>query len=133
MRAPDVVSPIRSKNGCAVGDLATYRLVNGASIGLLILSVVRDGDAKTIRAKVTTRSAHGYRRGEIVTLRDSAFITRRPRPGEPPNAVVRAAMGSAGRSFVFFDGYIGAWQTWDRPPANAPFYVIDGRKLRETI
>lgn len=127
-RADIMAGTLRSKNGIAAGDLATYRLVNGASVKLHVLRVERDGDAMRLVARVTSPTAHGYRRGEIITTRDSAFIDRRPRVGEPPNAIIRDAMGSSGRSFVWHDTYGAGWTRWSRPPGNARFWIVQGAK-----
>lgn len=120
------MNTLRTKNGLAAGEMGTYRLVNGGQVKVAVLAVERDGDAKRVRVRVTSPTRWGYRRGEILTIRDTAFLERRPRAGEPPNHIVMDALGSAGRSFVWHDAYGAGWTRWDRPPGNAPFYVIDG-------
>lgn len=117
----------RSKGGCAPGDLATYRLVNGGTVKLLVLGVEKDGDYARIRARVTSPTRYGYARGEILNLRDSAFITRRARDGEPPTHLILSAMSTPGRTFVWHDAYGCGWTSSDRPPWNTTFWIVNGR------
>lgn len=87
---------LRTKNGLAAGELGTYELFNGGRVNVLVLALERDGDEKRVRVRVTSPTRHGYTRGEIINLRDTTFLSRRPRADEPPNNIVVDALGSAG-------------------------------------
>lgn len=69
---------MRTKNGCAVDELATYRLVNGGTVKGIVTGIIKDGDSKRVTMRVTSPTRHGYTRGETICIRDTAFLERRP-------------------------------------------------------
>ena len=121
------MNTLRTKNGLCAGELGAYKLMNGAVVRVLVNAVERDGDALRVKARVTSPTRYGYKQGEQITLRDTAFLERCPRPGEMPNSILMKALSTPGRSFVWNDVYGGGWTAWDRPPGNARFWTVNGR------
>jgi len=68
------------KTGAYVGALMTYRTVRGGDVLCKCIGLEPDGDDWRISLKITSRKDPAYPHNGTMTIRPTAFLTRRGHP-----------------------------------------------------